>query len=215
MKPKYCLLALLTSAFATLAPAQLYLVSGAETGVLSRFNFSVNPTLNQVSVDVDNTVAGPGGVTGTLMSFGFNLPSDDIADSGILLSQNWTTLTAGHTEPNDWAVIHPFQLEGTNGSFIQDFGAVGGSNANGGATHQGLWFGERATFVFQFEDFAQVSGFLGENGISARWQQVTAGSGSDKGVGGPGLTPVPEPSSYGLAGAGILALGLILRRRRR
>jgi hypothetical protein len=214
MKTKSCTLAILSVALATVAPAQLYLATGADTGVVSQFTISINPTLNQVTLDVDNTIAGAGGVTGTLMSFGFNAPTIAVANSGLLLSQQWTTLAVGHVEPNDWTAVHPYLLSGSDEAFEQNFGAVGGSNANGGATNQGLWFGEKATFVFQFEDFASASGFLGPDGFSARWQQVTAGSGSDKSVGDFALTPVPEPSAFGLAGVGLLALGLILRRRR-
>lgn len=214
MKTKSCLSVLLFTALAALAHGQLYVASGAETGVVARFDFTINPVLNQVTVAVDNTVAGPGGVTGTLMSFGFNVPTDAIAASGTLLSQTWTTLLSGHTEPADWTVVHPYILNGSASLFELNFGVVGGSNANGGAVQHGIWFGEQATFVFQFEDFASASGFLGEAGLSARWQQVTAGSGSDKGLGTTGLTPVPEPSTYGMAGAGLLALVLMLRRRK-
>ncbi len=198
--------------------AQLFVASGMNTGVTSNLNFSIDPTLNRISVAVDNSKASAGGVTGTLMSFGFNVPSEAIALSGTLVSQEWTTLKAGHVEPAPWTLAQPYLLSGSAGAFAQDIGVFGGSNPNGGRTNQGILFGEAALFVFQFDDFATAAGFLGEGGISVRWQEVTAEPGSDKTNGGDyllELTPVPEPSAYGLGAVAILAAGLLIQRQRK
>ncbi len=215
MKSTNVRFAALAALLVSSASAEMILASGQTTGVNSLFSVSVDPGLNRVIVEVDNTLMGPGGVTGTLMSFGFNLP-DSIAGSGTLLEQDWTTLLAGHTEPGDWALAQPYALSGSAGIFVQDFGAFGGSNENGGNPNRGVLFGEKARFVFGFADFTGVDGFFGEGGLSARWQQVNLDPGSDKGLGGepPDFTPVPEPATYGLIGSTVLFAAGLLRRRR-
>lgn len=186
---------------AATASAQLYIASGS-SGVTTRFNFSIDPTLNRVSVSVDNTHVGTGGATGTVTSFGFNAPPA-LAGSGSLLS------TAG-VPAATWSYFAPYNLN----HFDQHAGAGSGNNVSGGQPHEGVAFGGTGTFVFQFADFADASGFLGAQGVSAKWQGVSTTGTSDEGFGDLDIPPIPEPSTYGLIGAAVLMLGVVIRRKR-
>ena len=190
---------------AAAAHAQLYIATGS-SGVTTHFTFNVDPTLNQVSVFVDNTHLGVGGVTGTVTSFGFNIPAA-IVGTGSLLS------TSG-VPAGTWSYFAPYNLN----NFNQDNGAGSGNNVNGGQPNQSVQFGSTANFVFQYSDFAAVTGFLGENGVSVKWQALSTTGSSDEGFGNPGtpggpIVPVPEPSTYGLLGAAALMIGVVLRRK--
>jgi hypothetical protein len=208
MKPSFVKIAALFAAIVSVTHAQLYIATGASTGVVAYFNFTLNPTTNQLSVTIDNTHASAGGVTGTVTSFGFDVPDSLIASATLI------------SAPTGWALSRPYDLNAGGNAFMQDLGAMTGSNPNGGSPQDGIAFGETASFTFQFADFASASGFLGEDGISARWQVVNAGGGSDAGFGNPGPTPgpelgaVPEPSTYGLIGAGLLFAAITVRRLR-
>jgi hypothetical protein len=186
--------------------ALLYVATGS-SGVTTWFNFSIDPLLNRLTVVVDNTHAGAGGITGTVTSFGFNIPSS-LAGTGSLISA--TGVPAG-----TWSFFEPYDLNAGGNVFQQDVGAGSGTNPNGGQPNESIAFGSSATFVFQFADFNTVAGFLGDDGVTARWQALSNG-GSDQGfgvrppVGAEGA--VPEPSTYGLLGAVVL-IGIWLRRR--
>jgi hypothetical protein len=194
------------------AHAQLYIATGS-TGVTTQFNFNINTALHQVTLQVNNTQAGVGGVTGTLTSFGFHIPAT-LAGTGSLLST--TGVPAG-----SWSFFEPYNLSSGGGGFAQNVGAGTGNNPNGGQPNQGVQFGNSATFLFQFANFTTAAGFLGLNGVTARWQGITPGAVSNEGFGvlnppgGPGLTPVPEPSTYGLFGVVALLVGVMVQRKRR
>src|SRR5690349_7099903 len=87
---------------AAVANAQLYIATGSASGVSTWFNFSIDPVLNQVTVVVDNTHTGLGGVTGTVTSFGFNVPPS-LAGTGSLFSA--TGVPAG-----TWSFFEPYNL---------------------------------------------------------------------------------------------------------
>lgn len=195
------------------ARADLYIASGINSGVTSHFDFTLDAVSNQLLLEIDNSYAGPGGVTGTLTCLGFNLP-DDLAASMTLVSQSWLVLNPGHDEPDDWTAVAPFELNAGGNQFDQDVGLITGMNGNGGNPNRGIQFGEVVRFVFQFGDFepSDFPDFLGMDGVTARWQQVTAGPGSDEGFGN--FTPVPEPTTYGVFAAGVLLLGVMARRLR-
>ncbi|MBC7365897.1 MAG: PEP-CTERM sorting domain-containing protein, partial [Undibacterium sp.] len=103
-------------------------------------------------------------------------------------------------------------------NFDQNVGAGSGKNVNGGQPHESLGFGTTATFVFQFADFNDVTGFLGNHGVSLKWQGLSTNNPSDEAHGVLFIVdtpPVPEPSTYGLRVAATLPIGALLRRRNR
>lgn len=214
MKFKLLKLSGLLLAAATAAHAQLYVVTGAQTGVRTSLTFSIDDALNRVSVFVQNNELGPGGVTGTLTSFGFNVPNTLIATASLVMA------------PTGFVLSRPFDLNAGGNVFSQDLGAMTGNNPNGGDPQDGFSFGESGTFVFQFAEFSGTAGFLGTNGVSGRFQVVgvgpNGGGGSDAGFGNPGtgpgpvpIVPVPEPSTYGMIGAACLLAGALVRRKLR
>lgn len=210
MKKTLLKITVLFAALMGAAHGQLYIATGANTGVVSYFNFTINPTLNQLTVMIDNTHTGTGGVTGTLTSFGFNVPNSLIASASLI------------SAPTGWTLSRPYDLNAGGNAFMQDLGAMTGNNPNGGSPQDGISFGETGSFTFQFADFTSATGFLGTNGVSGRWQVVNAGEGSDAGFGNPDLGPapgpelgaIPEPSTYGLIAAGLMAAAIVSRRLR-
>jgi len=197
---------------ATATHAQLYIATGKNTGVTTRFNFDFNSVLNQVTVQVDNTFAGVGGVTGTLTSFGFNIPTH-LVNTGSLLS-------ATGVPDGTWKFFSSYDISVGGNDFKQDVGAGSGKkNENGGDPKHGVKFGSSATFKFKFADYDTMAGFIGFNGVTARWQSINEDSDVGFGVlnptGSPSLTPVPEPATYGMFGVAALLVGVMFKRKRR
>lgn len=194
---------------------------GRDTNVEARFHFWINPTTNQVTIEVDNTWAGPGSNNkGTITSFGFNTPFSNSAlgtnGSNVTFTQNWLVLAPGRTEPADWNKFEPYQPSQGGGTYYQDIGAGSGSSPTNGSPQSGIRFGEKVKFVFQFPDFtpSQAQTFFSDRpyDLTVRWQAIGECDYSDIGFGCE-IPPVPEPSTYGLMGAGAL-VGLVVLRRR-
>ena len=196
------------------ASAQLYTVTAGDensteaTGVTAEFTFTIDDVANTVTVFVDNTILGENDAQGTITSFGFNTPFDS-ADLGVDGADVSFTQDFGDM----WNTFAPYELSPTM-TFAQDFGVGSGATEEGGDPQNGIEFGSTATFVFTFPDFTgtdAIAGWLDEDGLSVRFQEVLdslgQSGGSDKvlgGVpddgGGGGGGVVPEPSTYGLFG---------------
>lgn len=216
-----CLLALVLTA---VAQAQLYIATstqGTQVGVVTWFTFDINPSTDQVTVYIDNTHLGASGQYGTLTSFGFNVPDSPIdfqqgyslvSATKTLMISGSSQITIGTGDNKKWDGVGSTGYNLTN--FVQDVGAGLSGDAQGGNPNFGIDYGEKATFVFQFSPgfgTSDVANFLGNNGVSAKWQSVVPGGQSTEGFGNE--APVPEPSTYGIAGAGVLMLGILVRRR--
>jgi hypothetical protein len=210
---KYIFSIIAAGALASAAVAQLYTVMAGDenstegTGVTAEFTFTIDDIANTVTVFVDNTILGENDAQGTITSFGFNTPfaSADLGDDGsdVSFTQDFGDM---------WNTFAPYALSPTM-TFEQDFGVGSGANEEGGDPQNGIEFGSTGTFVFTFPDFTgtdTIAGWLGENGLSVRFQEVLdslgASGGSDKVLGNPddggggGGGFVPEPSTYGLFG---------------
>jgi hypothetical protein len=212
--------ALALAALAPLASAQLTAIAtGTNTGVQTKFVFTVDPVNYKLTVEVDNTLGGP--VTGSVTAFGFNTPGDG---SGIsIFSQTWTLNPTSH-DTTMWVPASPFEISngGNQNQLLAEFGSdTNGKNGNGGNTQNAIKAGDKTVFVFQLPafDVAQLDQFNATGpDVIVRWQQVGAdGEASDFGSGefeepGEPLTPVPEPSTYGLLGA-LALVGLTVYRR--
>jgi hypothetical protein len=216
--------------------AQIYIV-GVNTGVTSSFTFTTlppaptppSPANNYLlEVKVDNTTAGFNNANGTVTSFGFDLPAvflpppTGTADSAPTIFgpiSGFGLHDAGFVAT--WNVTLDYSI---NNLVHLNFGAGANPNPQGGNANDGIWFGETATFVFQFyPSSAYTTSPFPLTTIEARWQEVgtgeaRSGEGSDFGgidvpSGGP-IVPVPEPATYGLIGAVALAGVVALKRRR-
>jgi hypothetical protein len=230
MKVRFpALLVTLALALCSVAHAQLtvenFKVVGSQTGVTAKFKFTVDPQQNTLTVEIDNTFLGAGGVRGTITSFGFNTPftNSQLGTNGsnVTFTQTWTKLNSGHTTPTKWTKFDPYSPSQQGGKYGQDFGVGTGSTPEGGNANLGIKFGEKAKFVFTFPDFtaSQVANFFNSaDDLTARWQEVTdgtnyyCGSPSDIGFANE-LPPVPEPATYGLMGT-LLLTGLVAYRRK-
>jgi hypothetical protein len=220
---KYMIPILASAVLASVATAQLYTVEGGETGVAAEFTFTIDDVADTVTVFVDNTIPGVNGAMGTITTFGFNTPftTTELGEGGANVS---FTQDFGDEMWNKFA---PYELNPA--IFAQDFGIGSGPNEQGGNPQNGIAFGSTATFVFTFPDFTgtdMIAGWLGENGLSARFQAVLDFEGStdqsdkvfgnpDEGGGGGGSGFVPEPSTYGMFGAMALLGAAVVRRLNR
>ena len=206
---------------ASAASAQLYVITGTlnGTGVKAEFNFTINDLANTVKVDVNNAILGIGGAKGTITAFGFNTPFSDVQ-----LGANGSAVTITSQTINNvassWVTSDPWTLNPA--LYSQEFGVSTDGSPDGGNPNNGILWGQTASFLFTFPDFgaADVANFIGQNGLSVRFQQVNMINPSEKAFGGPGGGggggggAVPEPSTYGLFAAMAL-LGLMVARHMR
>jgi hypothetical protein len=221
---KHMISILAVAVLASAATAQLYVVEGGETGVTAGFTFTIDDVANTVTVFVDNTIPGVNGAMGTITTFGFNTPftTEDLGDGGSNVS------FTQDLEGDLWNKFAPYDL--SPATYAQDFGIGSGPNEQGGNPLSGIAFGSTATFVFTFPDFTGtdvIAGWLGENGLSVRFQAVVDFEGSsdqsdkvfgnpDEGGGGGGFGSAPEPSTYGLFGAmALLGVAVVRQMSRR
>lgn len=206
---KFIIALFATGLLASVASAQLYVVEGGTTGVKAKFTFTIDDVLDRVTVDIDNTILGVGDAKGSITGFGFNVP--DSLNLGLI---SFTATGGAGFNVNSWVLGSPFDLEP---GFDQDFGVTGSPQTDT------IQWGTTAQFVFSFnQDFTGTEGFLGQNALSVRFQNVIDSAGtpdqSDKvfgnpdGGGGGGSGSVPEPSTYGMFGA-LALLGLMVVRQ--
>lgn len=189
-----------------------YVDSGSNLGVAinATFNFSINAGIGTLKVTLTNLAGTPkapwgdgaGNYTaGILTGFGFDAPP--VGVGGL----TYLGFTDDPSTSINFLGITPYTETNPVGTF--DFGAVAANPAPG----NGLLSGQTATFKFKFggnlANFTQDK-FFKNNGTDSdfgfRYQAVgTNGSGSDKFVYYiDDCPPIPEPSTYGMAAAGVL-----------
>jgi hypothetical protein len=187
------------------------------------FNFVQDGSNVKLNLGIKNTTNGSlglGATQATLVGVGFDLPS--LVKSAFNYNTGYNAGTSAFTTLYQNAALNPY------GTFDVGIRSAGPGNFAGGNPQQGLTAGQSATVSFLFSGTnltasAVESAF--KNGISngsldvvGRFQQVNAGGGSDKVIGG--LLPesgggnsaaVPEPTT--MLGA-IAAGGAFLGRKR-
>jgi hypothetical protein len=208
------------------APAQAFTViispvirSTGNTGASASldFNFSQSGTDTLLNLGITNTTNGSlglGATQATLVGVGFDLPTPTPAYSYDSLTSTFTQIYFNRS-----ATLQPY------GTFDIGIRSTGSGNFTGGNPQQGLISGQSTmvqfTFVNQTATSLETSFqtlFAGSTYstplIVGRFQQVNAGGGSDKVVGGlaPQSQAVPAPPAV-LGMLTAAALGLSKRRK--
>ncbi|MBL8771647.1 MAG: cistern family PEP-CTERM protein [Phenylobacterium sp.] len=195
--------------------------STENTGATATATFTFTDVGSNVQMDLvlANTTDGTDGLgatAATLVAFAFDLPTF----TGLTYSSNGTTFTKLWTNPS----LPPLGTFDRGISLNRN--SFGGGNPGGGVTAGNSLGMVRFTVdtildAAAFES-AFAAGYLANGTFDAavRFQQVNAGGGSDKVLGGlppppdPPPTIVPEPSTWALMIMGFMGAGMVLRRRR-
>jgi len=225
-------------AAASKLPAQIYTSSrsftvvahnsgGAQTtddsGVAVQALFEFDQTLGYLRLTLTNLSGTLSYTDGVLQGFGFDGPT------GLnYIAGSFTTESVSAGEPGgvnySIGLGYNFSGLGTDGNFDFGAGTAGASGNGGGSPSDGLAGGYSAAFRFQFDgDLSNFNAthFFSNNGSDAdfgfRYQGVAVVNSEkivyfvDDTFGAP---PIPEPSTYGFLGAGVLFGVAILKRRR-
>ncbi|MBD2023169.1 PTPA-CTERM sorting domain-containing protein [Leptolyngbya sp. FACHB-711] len=172
------------------------------------FNFSQSGSDTLLNLGIANTTngsAGLGATQSTLVGIGFDLPSIVAGGTYNPLASAFTQLyndNASFITPTNGATDEGAADLSPFGSFNAGIRSAGPGNFAGGNPQQGLTAGQSTTVRFLFSSInaitleqAFLSGF--QNGSLrsvGRFQQVNAGGGSDKVLGGIPTTPIPTPA---------------------
>jgi hypothetical protein len=201
LSSKLVLLGLTLLASASLSQAQFiyrdhYVVGNWGTGVVTRFQVWIDAGTNKVTIDIDNNIPRPTSApigtnfaTGTLISFGFNLPAalgvNDVGDvtmraklTSSTSRSNWGGSLALNTWSNDdfWEEHTPWDIH-LPATYDQDYGVSGpgGGYGTSDINRWGIRYGEKATFEFSLGNFGteHFAGFMDRSvDLTAYWENV-------------------------------------------
>ena len=199
--------------------------SSENTGVAVSGSVVVDTTLGTVKITINNLAgtAKPGGGNygpGDIVAFGFHDSPDSSGANSLIFGL--TSDTTGE----DWSAVDPFTAMWAAGQPYYGAEADNKGDAPGNTSSDAIADGEMGVmFTFTTADtagLANVAAYWTAND-SEDWStpaadmlfrfQSTNGAGSDKIA--VNLVEVPEPSTYGLFGAGALAALIAIRRFRR
>lgn len=189
------------------------------SSALLNFKFEQSGANVLMNLNIKNTTSGNlglGATASTLVGVGFDLPD-------LIKSYSYNSLTSGFSKLYEQASLAPY------GTFDVGIRSAGSGNFSGGNPQSGLTADKETNVQFVFTGNNLVAADVEKSfnqglqnqslRVVGRFQQVNAGGGSDKVLGGyvPPMVDeeehqsVPEPTA--IAGLGAVAMGLLVRRR--